>query len=122
MKVALHLPPLFSPVSIVQVVDFYICNSSTDQSTALIHFYTSIPRFILGVILFILALIPALNDAIGMYKATRQWQSNKYLQQLMRDGIFYFFMYVSLFPLSVSLPYIPSYFRVSTQKLTNHIP
>ena len=34
-----------------------------------------------------------------MYKATKQWQSNRYLQQLMRDGVFYFLLYATLFPL-----------------------
>jgi len=91
-----YLSALFSPVSIVQVVDFSICKSSTNKSISLIHLYVSIPRLILGVILFILALIPALKDAVGMYKATKQWQSNKYLKQLMKDGIFYFLMNVLL--------------------------
>jgi len=31
-----------------------------------------------------------------MYKVTKQWQSNRYLQQLMRDGIFYFLVNVFL--------------------------
>ena len=33
MQVAIHLPPLFPPVSIVRVVDFSICKCSTDNST-----------------------------------------------------------------------------------------
>ena len=32
-----------------------------------------------------------------MYKATKRWQPNKYLQQLVTDGIIYFLVYVFLF-------------------------
>jgi hypothetical protein len=83
------------------------------------HFYASIPRFILGVTVFILALIPALKDAVGMYRATKQWQSNKYLKQLMRDGIFYFLMYVSLVPLpfiSIHVIHILSSIHIKTNQ------
>jgi hypothetical protein len=30
------------------------------------------------------------TESVKMHKATKQWQSNRYLQQLMRDVIFYF--------------------------------
>ena len=52
-----------------------------------------------------------------MYKATKQWQPNRYMQQFVRDGIIYFLMYVTPFPSS------PTHWdqhnsRVPTQKLT----
>ena len=90
-------PLLFPPVSIVQVVDFSFCNGLTTSQTArLAHFYATVPRFVLGVTLLILVGIPTLRESVGMYRATKQWWSNRYLQQLMRDGIFYFLVYAPL--------------------------
>jgi len=36
------------------------------------------------------------TESVKMHKATKQWQSNRYLQQLMRDVIFYFLLNVLL--------------------------
>ena len=107
MQVAVHLPPLFPPVSIVQVANFSVCKSSINKLTALIHFYASIPRFVLGVILLILAVIPALKESVDIYKVTKRWQSNQYMQRVMRDGIIYFLMYVFPFPSLSSFTCIP---------------
>jgi len=90
-------PNTYLSVSTIQVADVSICNVSITHSTARIwHFYSSIPRFILVVVLFVLAVIPALKESFEMYKATKQWQSNRYLQQLLRDGAFYFLLNVLL--------------------------
>ena len=35
-----------------------------------------------------------------MYKATKEWQPNHYMQLFVRDGILYFVVYVSPFPFS----------------------
>jgi hypothetical protein len=127
MQVALYLTPPFPPVSIVEVDGFPICNSSIENPTTQIwHFYASVPRFVLVVILFMLAVTPAVKESVEMYKVTKQWQSNRYLQQLMRDGIFYFLVYVPPFP-SLSFLFIAitsprqSYSRISTRNLTNHM-
>ena len=58
-----------------------------------------------------------------MYKATKQWQPNHYMQLFMKDGILYFVAYVSPFPfLLVSFIIIiflhPSYSQVPAKKLT----
>jgi len=90
-------PNTYLSVSTIQVADVSICSVSITNLTAQIwHFYASIPRFILIVILFVLAVIPALKESFEMYKATKQWQSNRYLQQLLRDGAFYFLLNVLL--------------------------
>ena len=40
-----------------------------------------------------------------MYKATGQWQPNRYIQQFVSDGILYFLTYVArLFHPSLSFP------------------
>ena len=100
MPVVMHLLLPISPVSIVRVVDFSFCNASWINAPSLLHVYGDIPRFVLGTTLLVLAVIQTLKQSVEMYKATKQWQPNRYMQQLMRDGIIYFLVYVSLYPLS----------------------
>ena len=54
-------------------------------------------QFILSVALLCFAVIQVLKQSFEMYKATKQWQPNKYLQQLVTDGFIYFLVYVFLF-------------------------
>jgi len=41
-------------------------------------------------VLVILAVSQALKQSFEMYKATKQWQPNRYMQKMMGDGILYF--------------------------------
>ena len=59
--------------------------------------------------LFVLALVQTLKESIAMYKATTQWQSNRYTKLFVKDGILYFFVYVSHFPLFFCFCPSPSY-------------
>jgi hypothetical protein len=73
--------------------------------------------------LLILAVISSLKESVVTYKATKQWQPNRYMQQFVKDGILYFLAYVSPFPF-LSVPFIiitfsgPSHSRVPAKKLT----
>ena len=44
-----------------------------------------------------LAVIQTIKQSVGMFKATKQWKPNKYMQQLVTDGFLYFLVYASLF-------------------------
>jgi hypothetical protein len=79
------------PVTIIQVLDFAYCNylNTTTISTDL---YFTLPRFVLSVVLFVLAITQALKYSVSFYRATKQWQPNQFMKQLVRDGIFYFSM------------------------------
>ena len=59
------------------------------------------PRFILGVTLFILALVQGLKESVAMYNATKYWQPNRYMKLLVEHGILYFSAYVFIFSLSL---------------------
>ena len=59
--------------------------------------YFMIPRFVLSVVLFILAVMQTLKQSVAMYKATKQWQPNRYMVLLVQHGIIYFFTYVDHF-------------------------
>lgn len=85
---------------LVQIQDFSICSAFVNIPSG-ITTYATIPRFIIGAMSLILALIRTVSDSVGMYKATKQWQPNRYIKLLARDGIVYFFVYVVL---PISLP------------------
>ena len=94
-------PCLLPPVMVVQVIDFSFCSISFRNAPSL-----TAHRFVLSVILIILAATSTLKESIVMYKATKQWQPNQYMQLFMKDGILYFLVYVSPFPfLQFSLPH-----------------
>ena len=96
MQVTLSLVP---PATIVQVGTYYsVCDAVAINTLPHFHLYNAIPRFVLGVALLVLAVIPTLKQSVGMYKATGQWQTNKYMKQLVREGILYFVVYVLPFP------------------------
>jgi len=95
--VAFHIPPSILPVTTVQVLDLSLCNVSYSVSLPAI-WYDAISKFVLGIALLALATTQTLKQLVGMYKATKQWQPNRYMQQLTRDGILYFLAYVSPFP------------------------
>ncbi|KAF8449462.1 hypothetical protein L210DRAFT_863951 [Boletus edulis BED1] len=53
-----------------------------------------VPRLVLAAALVILAVTQTVRQSVEMYKATKKWQLNRYMQLLVRDGIFYFAMNV----------------------------
>ena len=67
--------------------------SSNPLLTLTTHLGDAILRVVLSVMLFILAAIQTVKQSIDMFKATKQWKPNKYMQQLMADGILYFLVY-----------------------------
>ena len=93
---------LSSPVTAPQVLNLSICLASQYNAPQLIYLYDGIPRLTLSAMLLILAGGQTIKQSIDMYKATKQWQPNRYMQQLTQDGILYFFMYVfRLFPVFI---------------------
>ncbi|KAN0082779.1 hypothetical protein V8E55_008574 [Tylopilus felleus] len=80
-------------VTIVQVLDFSFCDGLSTVPTPLL-LGISIPRFVLGVALLVLAVIPTLKQSVEIYRATKAWQSNKNMRGLTRDGILYFLVNV----------------------------
>ncbi|KAI9571040.1 hypothetical protein HD554DRAFT_2327130 [Boletus coccyginus] len=85
-------PNTYLSVTVVQVLDFSVCSASFNGPSTL-YLYTTIPGVTLGVALFNLALFKTLKQSVQMYRATKQWQPNKYMQLLLREGFFYFFVY-----------------------------
>lgn len=94
-NLTLHLLPSTSLVTVIQITNFSLCNVTFINTPLLTNMYISIPRFILGVTLLVLAVIQALKQLVEMHKATKQWQLNQCIQQLVTDGVLFFLVYVS---------------------------
>ena len=115
--------PHFLPVTVVQVIDFSFCDGSFSNPSLASHLLLGIIslRIALSVMLVILAVIPTLKELVVMYKASKKWQPNHYMQLFVKDGILYFVVYVSLSPFfefhSLS-PHYPT--LVTTHKKANH--
>jgi len=77
-------------VTVVQDPDLNssYCGYSYNASGAPI--YRATPRFVFGVALLTLAVIPTLRQSVEMYKATKRWQTNHSMELLVREGAVYF--------------------------------
>ncbi|KAF8428922.1 hypothetical protein L210DRAFT_951277 [Boletus edulis BED1] len=84
-------PNTYLLTSVVQVDKFSFCNSfNVNLNTTLLLFGYLFPRYVLSAMLVVLAIIPTLKQAVEMHRATKQWQPNLYVRQLVKDGILYF--------------------------------
>ena len=86
--------------SLVTVIQFPFLNSSAICAVSLdpppnITAYFLIPRFLLNVLLLVLALTQTVKESVGMYKATKRWQPNRYIKLLAKHGVIYFLTYVN---------------------------
>ncbi|KAI9573186.1 hypothetical protein HD554DRAFT_2059614 [Boletus coccyginus] len=86
-------PNTYLSATITQVPDFQnlpFCSFFLNVPPN-ITVYFMIPRFVLSAVLLVLALAQTLKQSVQMYKATKQWQPNRYMKLLVSDGIIYFF-------------------------------
>ncbi|KAG6380460.1 hypothetical protein JVT61DRAFT_8603 [Boletus reticuloceps] len=81
-------------VTLTQVSDLSFCDISYMNTPATVQVYRSAPRLVLSAALVILAVSQTLKQSFEMYKATKQWQPNRYMRKLVGDGILYFIVNV----------------------------
>ncbi|KAF8452892.1 hypothetical protein L210DRAFT_3519916 [Boletus edulis BED1] len=79
---------------LAQFLDFSFCGFSFINTPMTLRVYRAVPRLVLSGALVILAVFQTLKQSFEMYKATKQWQPNRYMQKLVADGILYFFVNV----------------------------
>jgi len=77
-------------VTVVQVIDAAFCNISLINAPVQLLWCIIALRLVLGVILLILAVTSNLKESVMMYKATKKWQPNHYMQLFVKDGVLYF--------------------------------
>ena len=80
--------PSFALVNVISLYGRSACNQSYSTPSPLWTY--ELPNFLFSALLLILALIQTLKQSMEMYKATKQWQPNRYMKQLVKDGIIYF--------------------------------
>ncbi|KAF8556921.1 hypothetical protein OG21DRAFT_507966 [Imleria badia] len=92
-------PNAYLKVGVVQLTSTgsskYYCTVTTSTASIAVFLptiYSLIPRFVMGVTLLLLAVIQTCKQSLQMYRATKRWQPNRYMQQLVKDGIIYFLM------------------------------
>ena len=116
-----HISTTFLPVTVVQIVDLSFCNSSFSSAPShgsqLLLSITAL-HLVFGVMLLILALISTLKESVVLYRATKQWHPNCYVQQIVKDGILYFLAYVS--PIQFQKFILPPIILSNACKKTNH--
>jgi len=100
-------PDTYFSATVAEVLDFAYCNYMAG-GTISTDLYFTIPRFVLSVVLFALAVTQTLKQLIVFYRATKVWQPNQFMEQLVRDGIFYFTMNV-VFNIAVALEFQPNW-------------
>ncbi|KAF8452885.1 hypothetical protein L210DRAFT_3519893 [Boletus edulis BED1] len=81
-------------VTLAQVSDFSFCHISHINTPATVQVYRAVPRLVLSAALVILAVSQTLKQSFEIYKATKKWQPNQYMQKLVGDGILYFIVNV----------------------------
>ena len=89
----------FCSVTAAQIASFNTCAITINHIPLIFtaHLVDGSLRFVLSVVLLVLAVIQTIKQSVDMFRATKQWQPNKYMQQLVTDGILYFLVYASLF-------------------------
>lgn len=80
-----------STVTTTQVLDFSVCSVVYNIPTGWSE-YATVPQFILGSVLCILVVFQFVRQSYRMYRATKQWQPNRYMSLLVREGVLYFLM------------------------------
>ncbi|KAF8129167.1 hypothetical protein EV363DRAFT_363528 [Boletus edulis] len=94
----LSAPNAYFTITVSQIFGSSFCDLS-ESKNSLLNVYPLGVRLPLGVILLVFAVTQTLKQSVQMYKATKQWQPNKYMQLFVKDGIYYFLGYVTLSPL-----------------------
>ena len=78
----------------IQILDFSFC---VVGSTSLIWTkVATILQITHGAAMCMLALVRFVRQSLQMYPATKQWQINRYMGLLVREGILYFLVYVPI--------------------------
>ncbi|KAF8126709.1 hypothetical protein EV363DRAFT_1523971 [Boletus edulis] len=106
-------PNTYLSVTLAQFLDFSFCTASYINTPATLQVYNAAPRLVLSAALVILAVSQTLKQSFEMYKATKQWQPNRYMQKLVGDGILYFI---------VNILYQINYVLTSAAVPTNNVP
>ncbi|KAF9235946.1 hypothetical protein BU15DRAFT_64397 [Melanogaster broomeanus] len=103
VSASLETPGSSLLVTSAEVIDVKFC-VVTGSGIFRIATYAFIPRFVLSVLLCILAIAQFVRQSLQMHAALKKWQSNQYAELLVQENILYFV---------VNMMFLLSDFRVS---------
>ncbi|KAF8126719.1 hypothetical protein EV363DRAFT_1347193 [Boletus edulis] len=87
-------PDTHDSVTVARIVNFSFCINKPVNVPLGLSLSILIPRLFLATTLMSLAVLQTLKQSVEMYRATQQWQPNRYMQKLVKDGILYFIVNV----------------------------
>ncbi|KAF8130139.1 hypothetical protein EV363DRAFT_1262895 [Boletus edulis] len=84
-------------VTISQLINFSVCDGYFTNTVQVANELSAILQFALSGTILTLTIARTLKQSLELYKATKQWKPNKYIQQLLKDAVLYFLVYASSF-------------------------
>ncbi|KAF8126724.1 hypothetical protein EV363DRAFT_1173824, partial [Boletus edulis] len=92
VSASIYSDPKYVKVTIIQLLGITVCNPVLNTNTW--NTATAVVQFVHGTVLSFLVVAKFVGDSLRTYQATRKWQFNRYISLLVRDGFFYFLVYV----------------------------
>ncbi|KAF8452880.1 hypothetical protein L210DRAFT_3639323 [Boletus edulis BED1] len=109
VSASIYSDPKYVKVTIIQLLGITVCNPVLNTNTW--NTATAVVQFVHGTVLSFLVVAKFVGDSLRTYQATRKWQFNRYISLLVRDGFFYFLVYV---------PPSPSFFSRHSELMRQH--
>ena len=101
-------------VATIQILDFSFC--AFQPTSPISAEVADILQIIHGGVMCTFAIVQFMRQSLQMHRATKQWQLNRYMILLIREGILYFIVYVLLSSFPCAFSYA---IRVRKFKFTN---
>lgn len=94
-----QLPPFLNIVIIDQVLDFRFC--VIQPGLAMWLEMAQIVQITLGATMCLLVAVQFIRESLQIYKVTKRFQVNRYMNLLAREGMIYFLAYVHVLTLHI---------------------
>lgn len=78
-------------MTVAHIMDLSFCAAALAPSWKMV---SSITQLIHAAVMCMLVIIQFIRQSVQMYKATKQWQLNRFVNLLVMEGVLYFFAYV----------------------------
>ncbi|KAF8545738.1 hypothetical protein OG21DRAFT_1528282, partial [Imleria badia] len=86
------------PVTLTHILDYSFC--TLEPRSLSWNKATSITQLVHGAVMCMLVITQFTTQSLSMYKATKLWRPNQYMNLIVREGVLYFLAYESSFHLS----------------------
>ena len=83
-------------VATIQIDDLSYSYCVVESNSSIWTQLATVLQIMHGAAVCMLALLQFVKQSIQMYRVTKQWQLNRYMSLLVREGILYFLVYVPI--------------------------